>query len=57
MNVSNKEVYPSPKTVQPLLIGAEIPDVILTRSDGLTCKLAELVKANPSIVVFYRGGW
>jgi peroxiredoxin len=57
MNASNKEVYPSSKTVQPLLIGAEIPDVILTRSDGLTCKLAELVKSKPSIIVFYRGGW
>ena len=57
MNASNKEVYPSSKTVQPLLIGAEIPDVILTRSDGSLCKLAELVKSKPSIIIFYRGSW
>ena len=57
MNEFFKQVYPSAETVQPLLIGAEIPDVILTRSDGLTCKLAELVKSKSSIIVFYRGGW
>jgi peroxiredoxin len=57
MNVSNKEIYSSAETVQPLLIGAEIPDVILTRIEGSTCRLAELVKSKPSIVVFYRGGW
>jgi peroxiredoxin len=52
-----KQVYPSAETVQPLLIGAETSNVILTRSDGTTCNLAELVKTKPSIVIFYRGGW
>ena len=52
-----KQVYSSAENVYPLLIGAEISSVSLTRSDGSTCKLAELVKSNPSIVVFYRGGW
>jgi hypothetical protein len=57
MNVSNKEVYSSAETVQPLLVGAEIPGVGLRRSDGSFCELAELIKTKPSIIIFYRGGW
>ena len=57
MNVSFKEVYPCAENVQPLLIGAEIPIVVLTRSDGSPCELAELIKTKPSIIIFYRGGW
>ena len=57
MHASNKIVYPSAEAVQPLLIGTEIPDVILTRSDGSPCELAELIKSKPSIIIFYRGGW
>jgi peroxiredoxin len=57
MNASNKEVYPSSKNVQPLLIGAEIPSVSLTRRNGSPCELAELIKTKPSIIIFYRGGW
>ena len=57
MNELFKQVYSSAEKVQPLLVGAEIPNVILTRSDGLICKLAELIKTKPSIIIFYRGGW
>ena len=57
MNVSFKKVYPCAENVQPLLVGAEIPNVILTRSDGSPCELAELIKTKPSIIIFYRGGW
>jgi hypothetical protein len=52
-----KQVYPSAEKVYPLLIGAEIPGVGLTRSDGAPCELAELIKTKPSIIIFYRGGW
>jgi len=57
MNELFKQVYSSAETVQPLLIGAEIPRVGLTRSNGLPCELAELIKSKPSIIIFYRGGW
>ena len=57
MSVSFKEVYSYAENVQPLLIGAEIPRVGLTRSDGSPCELAELIKTKPSIIIFYRGGW
>jgi hypothetical protein len=52
-----KQVYPSAENVYPLLIGAEIPKVGLTGSDGLPCELAELIKTKSSIIIFYRGGW
>jgi peroxiredoxin len=57
MSLSFKEVYSSAENVQPLLVGAEIPKVGLTGSDGSPCELAELIKTKPSIIIFYRGGW
>jgi peroxiredoxin len=57
MNELFKQVCSSAETVQPLLIGVEIPRVGLTRSDGSPCELAELIKTKPSIIIFYRGGW
>jgi hypothetical protein len=57
MNELFKQVYSSAETVQPLLIGAEIPGVGLRRSNGSPCELAELIKSKPSIIIFYRGGW
>ena len=57
MSLSSKEVYSSAENVQPLLVGAEIPKVGLTGSDGSPCELAELIKTKPSIIIFYRGGW
>jgi peroxiredoxin len=57
MNELFKQVYSSAETVQPLLIGAEIPGVGLRRSNGSPCELAELIKTKPSIIIFYRGGW
>ena len=57
MSVSFKEVYSYAENVQPLLVGAEIPSVSLTRRDGSPCELAELIKTKPSIIIFYRGGW
>jgi peroxiredoxin len=57
MSLSFKEVYSSAENVYPLLVGAEIPSVSLTRRDGSPCELAELIKTKPSVIIFYRGGW
>jgi peroxiredoxin len=57
MSLSFKEVYSSAENVRPLLVGAEIPSVSLTRRDGSPCELAELIKTKPSVIIFYRGGW
>ncbi|MDZ7806356.1 MAG: peroxiredoxin-like family protein [Gracilimonas sp.] len=43
--------------VSPILISSEIPDVELKNIEGETVRLKELVSRQPSILVFYRGGW
>ena len=57
MSVSFKEVYSYAENVYPLLVGAEIPSLSLTRRDGSPCELVELIKTKPSVIIFYRGGW
>ena len=43
--------------IRPLLVGAHIPSVTLTSSDGTPVNLNEVVAKQPSILIFYRGGW
>jgi peroxiredoxin len=43
--------------VTPLLISSQIPDVSLTSIDGETVNLRNVVSQQPTILVFYRGGW
>ncbi|MEQ8523706.1 peroxiredoxin-like family protein [Gracilimonas sp.] len=43
--------------VTPLLISSEIPDVSLKNIDGETVSLRSRVYEQPTILVFYRGGW
>lgn len=50
-------IAPSPEQVKPLLNGLAIPQVTLTAADNTAVALSELVKQQPSILVFYRGGW
>jgi len=56
-SVFAQEVASSADEVTPLLIGATIPDVSVKDIDGQTISLKELVAEQPSILIFYRGGW
>ncbi len=47
----------SAEKVQPLTVGAEIPDVTLRTVDGTTHDLRASAGKQPLVVVFYRGGW
>ncbi|MDX1538260.1 peroxiredoxin-like family protein [Arsukibacterium sp.] len=47
----------TPEQVTPLLNGLTIPDVTLTAADNTTVALKNIVKKQPSVLVFYRGGW
>lgn len=47
----------SANEVTPLLISSEIPDVTVKNIDGETVNLRDKVYEQPSILVFYRGGW
>ena len=50
-------VAASAAEIKPLSIGSVVPDVTLTNADGLTFPLHKLLKNQPSILIFYRGGW
>jgi len=43
--------------VKSLQVGDIIPDVTLTNADGSEFKLKQLVKNQPTVLIFYRGGW
>ncbi len=50
-------VAPSAAEVKPLGVGATVPDVSLTNADGLDFPLSRLLKNQPTVLIFYRGGW
>ncbi|TVQ70055.1 MAG: AhpC/TSA family protein [Balneolaceae bacterium] len=43
--------------VQPLLIGADAPDVTLRTVSGESVALRDMHPGTPLMVIFYRGGW
>ncbi|PZP41883.1 MAG: antioxidant AhpC, partial [Pseudopedobacter saltans] len=47
----------SPEDISPLLIGEKIPDASLKDNEGNAKDLSELIQKQPTILVFYRGGW
>lgn len=51
------DVPDSPKQIQPLPVGARIPQVTLTTSDGKALDLSAATAGKPTILIFYRGGW
>ena len=47
----------APEAVAPLNVGQTVPDVMLTRLDGSSARLAELSAGHKTVLVFFRGGW
>ena len=47
----------SPGEIRPLLIGADIPDVTLVTPDHHPVVLRETLAQQPTILIYYRGGW
>ena len=47
----------SPHEVCPLLAGTAIPTVILLTVNSEVFDLNNAVRQQPSVLVFYRGGW
>jgi peroxiredoxin len=50
-------VYESAEAVQPLQPGAAVPAVEVQDLDGRPVDLAAAVKQQPTVLIFYRGGW
>jgi peroxiredoxin len=47
----------SPQDVCPILTGTTIPAVTLRTAKGEAFDLNSAVSRQPSVLVFYRGGW
>lgn len=55
--LAQQGIAPSADQVDPLLIGAEIPDVTVRTLEGEPARLPELLRGQKSLLIFYRGGW
>jgi hypothetical protein len=47
----------SAEEICPLLPGMEVPDVALVTTDGKSFSLKSEIASQPTILIFYRGGW
>ena len=50
-------VYPAAEAVEPLAPGARVPSVGVQTVLGEPVDLADLVRDQGALLVFYRGGW
>lgn len=54
---AKKVVTENPEEVTPLKVGEKVPNIGLVNADGLAIQLQEIIKKQPTVLVFYRGGW
>jgi len=47
----------SPERIDPLPIGATIPDATVKNAEGADVALSDVFGTKPTILIFYRGGW
>ncbi|MFC7526862.1 peroxiredoxin family protein [Parapedobacter sp. GCM10030251] len=52
-----QQVVQRPEDISPLLYGEKIPQATLPDASGKEVDLVGAVAANPTVLVFYRGGW
>jgi peroxiredoxin len=43
--------------ISPILIGETIPDITLVNTDSKEVNITDLLKEQPTVLIFYRGGW
>lgn len=56
--VKAQGIYPErPEDISPLLIGEQIPEVKLVDAMAKTFDLNKAIASQPTILIFYRGGW
>ena len=46
-----------PDAICPLIAGAFVPDVTVVTPDRRPVELSEILEAQPTILIYYRGGW
>ncbi len=47
----------SAQDAKPLTVNSKAPDITLATVDGKPFKLGEAMKKQPTVLIFYRGGW
>lgn len=51
------KVAAAAQEAKPLSINSKAPEVTLTSEEGKPYKLGEALKKQPTVLIFYRGGW
>ncbi len=54
---SSQPVPDLPTDVKPIKVGAKLPGAIVANLDGKPFDLAKMTAGQPTVLVFYRGGW
>ena len=47
----------SAEEIRPLMVGTSVPDVEIHALDGKAVSIREVVSKQPTVLIFYRGGW
>lgn len=54
---SGNQVADSAAAICPVLVGEPVPDVRVTTATGASVDLHAIVTQQPTLLIFYRGGW
>ena len=54
---SQRTAAPTAAAAVPLKVGSVAPDAVLRTVDGKTRHLKGILRAKPTVLIFYRGGW
>lgn len=51
------DVASAAEEIRPLMVGQAVPDVEVHALDGKAVSIRELASKQPTVLIFYRGGW
>ena len=54
---SNAQIPEKAEDVSPLFIGETLPNANFQNAEGKSIQLKTILEENPTVLVFYRGGW
>lgn len=46
-----------PEDIKPIMVGQSLPSIMLISADNKPFNLNEAIKQQPTLLIFYRGGW
>lgn len=57
LDTTARQPAASAEEIHPLLTGMKIPNVIVNNANGSPLHLYEAIEKQPTVLIFYRGGW